>query len=264
MARDSVNGLLWTAYSRYAAAMRWESTALTNRGQRRARNEDAFLCRPDKRLFAVADGMGGHPAGDVASRAAVEVIDASLEGPPGEGLDAEELGRRLVEVIEGANREICARGVVDAANRMMGTTLVVLIALDDACVIAHIGDSRAYRIRNGDTRQLTTDHTWVQEQIDRGLLAPARAKTHPRSNELARVLGMPDAGAADVVAAEARPGDVFLLCSDGLTGMVNDAEIEAILKQAKPVDALAHELVDAANRRGGADNITVVVLRACS
>lgn len=244
--------------------MRWESTALTHRGQRRAKNEDAFLCRPEKRLFAVADGMGGHPAGDVASRVAVEVVDDSVKDAPAASLDTEALGRRLIDVIERANREICARGIVDAANRMMGTTLVVLVALDDACVIAHIGDSRAYRIRDGATTQLTTDHTWVQEQIDRGLLAPTRAKTHPRSNELARVLGMPDAGEADVVAAEAKPEDVFLLCSDGLTAMVDDADIEAILKQTKPVDVLAHELVDAANLRGGADNITVIVLRACS
>lgn len=245
--------------------MKWESTALTHRGQRRARNEDAFLCRPDKRLFAVADGMGGHPAGDVASRVAVEAVDASIQDSPPAGVEAGELGRRLVDVIEGANREICARGVVDAANRMMGTTLVVLVTLDDACVIAHIGDSRAYRIRDGSTAQLTTDHTWVQEQVDRGLLAPARARTHPRSNELSRVLGMPDAGDADVVIAEATLGDVFLLCSDGLTAMVEDADIEAILKQqAKPVETLAHELVDAANLRGGADNVTVVVLRARS
>lgn len=244
--------------------MRWESTALTHRGQRRARNEDAFLCRPEKRLFAVADGMGGHPAGDVASRVAIETVDASVQGPPPASVEAGDVGHRLVDIIEGANREICARGVVDAAKRMMGTTLVVLVTLDDTCVIAHIGDSRVYRIRDGDTTQLTTDHTWVQEQIDRGLLAPARAKTHPRSNELSRVLGMPDAGAADVVVAEAAPGDVFLLCSDGLTAMVEDTDIEAILKQAKPVEALAHELVDAANLRGGADNITVVVLRACS
>lgn len=243
--------------------MRWESTALTHRGQRRTRNEDAFLRRPDKRLFAVADGMGGHPAGDVASRVAIEVVDESVQGPPPLDVDARELGRRLVDVFEGVNREICARGVVDAAQRMMGTTLVVLIALDDACVIAHVGDSRAYRIHNGSTAQLTTDHTWVQEQIDRGLLAPARARTHPRSNELSRVLGMPDTGAADVIVAEAAPGDVFLLCSDGLTAMVEDVDIEAILRQSKPVEMLAHELVDAANLRGGADNITVVVLRAC-
>lgn len=242
--------------------MIWESIALTHPGLRRRRNEDAYLCQSDKRLFAVADGMGGHPAGDVASRVAIEAIDTSMPDPPPADVTVDRLGQRLVEIIEEANREICARGLADAAMRMMGTTLVVLVALDDMCVIAHIGDSRAYRVRGRTTSQLTTDHTWVQEQVERGLLAPGQAKSHPRSNELVRVLGLPDAGVADINVANAAPGDLFLLCSDGLTTMVEDADLNVILGQPKPVAHLARELIDAANVRGGVDNITVVLLRA--
>jgi serine/threonine protein phosphatase PrpC len=241
--------------------MNWEAFALSDLGLRRARNEDSHLFRPEKRLFAVADGMGGHAAGDVASRTAVEVVDALFREAPLPSADPAAVGERLAEITAEANREICDRSAAETDKRGMGTTLTLAVPLDGTCVIAHIGDSRVYRLRGGELLQLTTDHTWVQHQVAVGALTPVEARVHPYSSVLTRVLGLPDVGVADVITADAGPGDVFLLCSDGLTSMVEDADLEAILSQDKPLPQLAQDLVHAANLRGGFDNVTVILLR---
>lgn len=241
--------------------MIWESVARTHPGLHRSRNEDAHLFRPEKRLFAVADGMGGHAAGDVASRIAIAAVDARFPGAPRPNADGREVARELVAIAESANREICDAADAEPDKEGMGTTLTMLVTLDDVCVIAHIGDSRAYRLRDGVIAQLTTDHTWVQQQVAVGALSRREARVHPNASVLSKVLGIRDVGEADVVIKDAVAGDVFLVCSDGLTSMVEDADLEAIIARPMPLPALAADLIEAANLRGGYDNITVILTR---
>jgi PPM family protein phosphatase len=244
--------------------MRWHSSALTDRGLRRDRNEDAFLLRPESRIYAVADGMGGHAAGDVASRLATAVLAASFERPPSPRIGPNALARRLLDAFAAANRAILEHAAAHRACAGMGTTLTALAPLRSAarCVIAHIGDSRAYLLRAGELVQLTRDHTWVQQQVDAGMLTPLQARHHPYSSLLSRVLGTPAEGPADTLVVDVAPGDLFLLCSDGLTTMLDDTALQALLDRDMPLEQQARDLVDAANVRGGQDNITVLLLRA--
>lgn len=243
--------------------MDWEWTALSDRGRRRARNEDSYLVRPDKRLYAVADGMGGHAAGDVASRMAIEALDREFPDRAPED-DVEAIERLLVDATSAANCDILEVGRREADKRGMGTTLTTLVTPvnGNGCIIAHIGDSRAYRARSGGLEQLTTDHTWVQQQVDLGALTLKTARSHPLSSVLTRVLGVDEGVPPDVLRSDVAPGDVFLLCSDGLTGMVDDASIAALLTEDGALEEIARALVDAANERGGYDNSTVVLVRA--
>jgi protein phosphatase len=240
--------------------MDWEWTALSDRGLRRARNEDSYLVRPDKRLYAVADGMGGHAAGDVASRMAVEALDREFPADA----DPDAIERLLVDATKTANCEILEVGRREADKRGMGTTLTTLVTPVNGagCIIAHIGDSRAYRIRSGSLEQLTTDHTWVQQQVDLGALTLKTARSHPLSSVLTRVLGVDEGVPPDVLRSDVVAGDMFLLCSDGLTGMVDDASIAAMLVEGGALEDMARALVAAANERGGYDNSTVVLVRA--
>jgi protein phosphatase len=242
--------------------IKWEATVRTDPGLLRSQNEDSYLFRPEAAVYAVADGMGGHPAGDVASRMAVESLDAQFPDELAGSTDPRVIAARLAHAVERANDEIITQGLERAEFHLMGTTLTALIALDASCVIAHVGDSRAYRLRDRQLTQLTTDHTWVQEQVALGVISAFEAKRHPRANQLSRVLGMADLGQAEIVLADAAAGDVFLLCSDGLSSTVTETDLETILNQGGPLDDLADELVEAANLRGGPDNITVLLLRA--
>lgn len=221
---------------------------------------------PGARVFAVADGMGGHAAGDVASRLATEMLRRAFARAPSSRIRSAALARRLIEAIDAANRAILEHAAQHRECTGMGTTLTVLapLAAADQCVIAHVGDSRAYRVREGELRQLTCDHTWVQQQVDAGMLTPAEARHHPLSSVLSRVLGTPEMGPADTIVADVRPGDRFLLCSDGLTTMLDDDTLRAILREELPLDQCARTLVDAANRNGGIDNITVLLLAAAA
>lgn len=244
--------------------MHWEWAALSDTGRRRARNEDSFLVRPEKRLYAVADGMGGHAAGDVASRMAIELLDRHFESAPACGTEASDIAEALRAAAEEANRAILARGIAEPEKLGMGTTLTALTPLcpQASLVIAHIGDSRAYRMRADDLTQLTHDHTWVQRQIEEGKLTARQARRHPLSSVLTRVLGTPELEGVDLIVADVQPGDTFMLCSDGLTSMVDDADLRAILLGDWPLDELSANLVEAANLRGGHDNVTVILLRA--
>lgn len=245
---------------RYPPPMEWDMAVRTDRGLRRARNEDTPLARPDLQLFAVADGMGGHAGGDRASQTAIATLAASFGAGSGD-CGSREVATRLRAAFAAANQAILVAAEEDPANHGMGTTLTALCALpDDTTVIGHVGDSRAYRLRDGALEQLTTDHTWVQQQVDEGQLTEAQARDHPYSSMLTRVLGQEDYEAADIVMADARPRDRFLLCSDGLSGMMDDEAIRSILAQPLPAADVADQLVDAANERGGFDNITVIVL----
>jgi protein phosphatase len=247
-----------------AAPMSWSSTGLTDRGLRRVRNEDTLLVRPDARIYAVADGMGGHAAGNVASRIAMDVLGAAFERAPSPRIRPATLSRRLLGVFDAANREILDHAAANRECAGMGTTLTALapLARGRQCVIAHVGDSRAYRLRDGRIAQLTRDHTWVQQQVDAGMLTPGDARHHPLSSVLSRVLGTAAVGPADTLVADVEPGDTFLLCSDGLTTMLDDARIAAIAGTAEPLEERARALIDAANGSGGFDNITVILLAA--
>jgi PPM family protein phosphatase len=245
-----------------AALMSWSSAGMTDRGRRRARNEDALLLRPRARIYAVADGMGGHAAGNVASRIAIDVLGAAFHRPPSPRIGAATLARRLLDVFDDANHAILEHASEHRECAGMGTTLTALAPLagSDQCVIAHVGDSRAYRLRAGDLAQLTRDHTWVQQQVDAGMLTPADARNHPLSSVLSRVLGTAAVGPADTLVVDAAPGDVFLLCSDGLTTMLDDADLGMLLDPRTTLEERARGLIGAANERGGLDNITVVLL----
>ncbi|MGH7475915.1 MAG: Stp1/IreP family PP2C-type Ser/Thr phosphatase [Longimicrobiales bacterium] len=243
--------------------MRWESTALSDRGQRRPQNEDAYVLRPEQGLFAVADGMGGHAAGEVASAMAVAAVARELQPT----LSLRHGRRRVADALERAatmaNGEIFAAAERNRDQSGMGTTLtaLALVPRDRVGVIAHIGDSRAYRWRDGALEQVTRDHTWVQEQAEAGLLTPEQARLHPFSNILTRALGTEPTVPVDLVECALHAGDIVLLCSDGLTGMLDDREISELIGASARLEAVAGALIDAANQRGGHDNITVLLAR---
>jgi protein phosphatase len=249
-----------------AAIVNWNSAGLTDRGRRRPRNEDSLLVRPASRIYAVADGMGGHAAGNVASRTAIDVLVRAFLRAPSPRIRAATLSRRMLGVFDDANRAILEHAAAHRECAGMGTTLTAFSPLAGTaqCVIAHVGDSRAYRLRAGELTQLTRDHTWVQQQVEAGMLTPDQARHHPLASVLSRVLGTDSVGPADTLVADAAPGDVFLLCSDGLTTMLDDSDVLAILNQPLTLEQRAQALIDDANQRGGVDNITVVLLAADS
>ena len=231
------------------------SAGATDTGRRRRRNEDAYVCEPP--LFAIADGMGGAQAGEVASRLAAAVLE---EG----GLDhgaADDGEERVASLIQEANRRVFQRASEDAATSGMGTTMTVALVDGETGAIAfgHVGDSRAYRVRDGELEQLTQDHSLVGELVRSGKISPEEAESHPQRSVITRALGTEADVDVDTFTREAEPDDVYLLCSDGLTDMLSDREILELLDGAPALDVAARRLVEAANSRGGEDNITVVV-----
>lgn len=245
-------------------SVKLDVAALSDTGRVRQHNEDAVLVRPAKRLFAVADGMGGHVAGEVASALAVATLDEALDDGAAPTESADALAGRLVRAVQRANERILERGRREPATRGMGTTLTVVAfpaSEEGACALAHVGDSRAYRYRAQRLELLTRDHTWVQDEVDAGRLHPDEARGHPYSNVLSRVLGLPDLEGVEAGEVDLHAGDLLLLCSDGLTAMLDEAAIGDLLAVHSDLDEAATALVDAANARGGVDNITVVLLR---
>jgi PPM family protein phosphatase len=231
------------------------SAGATDTGRRRRRNEDAYVCEPP--LFAIADGMGGAQAGEVASRLAAAVLEErGLDREP--EADAEE---RVAGLIREANRRVFQRASEDAATSGMGTTMTVALVDNASGSIAfgHVGDSRAYRVREGELEQLTQDHSLVGELVRSGKISPEEAEVHPQRSVITRALGTEADVDVDTFTSGAEPDDLYLLCSDGLTDMLADDEILAQLDGAPALDVAARRLVDAANSRGGEDNITVVV-----
>ena len=227
-------------------------------GRQRSTNQDfcgmAVAPGDGARLWIVADGMGGHAGGETASRVAVE---AALESFRRGGTS---LIARVREAIEAANRAVIARASQDRSLFGMGTTAVAFAWDDKGACVANVGDSRAYRVRRGKIEQLTRDHSVVAELVRRGALTEEEAMIHPRRHEVLRSLGFEADLKVDVDAADAAPGDVFLLCSDGLTGVVDDAEIASLCGKRRSSES-AKALVDAANARGGPDNVTVQVIK---
>ncbi len=242
----------------------------TDVGRRRESNEDQYLVDPEIGVYAVADGMGGHAAGEIASELAIETLSAVLrrDGWPdttGEGTEQERktrTARSIREAIGAANRKICESVENHAEWKGMGTTLVALAISGNSAIIGHVGDSRAYLVRAGKLSRLTSDHSWVNEQVKLGLLSADDAQRHPWRNIVTRALGNRAEVDVDLMEQPMQENDLFLLCSDGLNTMLRDGEIRTILeKRAEDPEQACRELIAAANARGGEDNITVVVLR---
>jgi protein phosphatase len=227
------------------------SAGRTDAGRKRRRNEDAYVVAPP--LFAVADGMGGAQAGEVAARLATAAFHEYHEA------DELEAGQRVAAIIQEANRRIYERARADTEVSGMGTTVTAALVEGSRIVIGHVGDSRAYRLRGGRLVQLTDDHSLVADLVRGGRISPEEAEAHPQRSVITRALGTNAEVDVDSLAVDAEPGDVYLLCSDGLTTMVADEEILDIVGRAKSLEHAGKDLVKAANRRGGEDNITVVL-----
>jgi serine/threonine protein phosphatase PrpC len=225
----------------------------TDTGRQRRGNEDAFYARAP--LFAVADGMGGAQAGEVASHLAVEVLEQGL--PEGAGSVEERLRARVRE----ANTRIMESAGADDARAGMGTTLTVAYVGEDDLTVAHVGDSRLYRLRDGSFERLTDDHSLVEELVRQGKLTPEQADEHPQRSIITRALGAEEGVEADSRTWPGRDGDVYLICSDGLTSMIPEARVADVLTSAASLAAAGRALIDAANDAGGRDNITVVLFR---
>jgi PPM family protein phosphatase len=229
-----------------------EHAGRTDVGRQRSANEDDFVLAPP--FFAVADGMGGAKAGEVASAMATEVFEG--ESDSGEPAEAQ-----LARILREANRRIYDLAVADESHRGMGTTLTAAKVTGDEISLAHVGDSRAYRMRDGELEQLTKDHSLVAELERSGQITAEAAEHHPQRSIITRALGPEPEVEVDTYTVTGREGDLFLLCSDGLTSMISDEEIGSILRSADSLDAAADALVRAANQSGGKDNITVVLFR---
>ena len=225
---------------------------LTHTGLQRRENEDAVLAQPP--VFVVADGMGGAQAGEVASRIAV---DAFAEGLPERGSPEE----RLAAVALTANRRIYELSRTESERAGMGTTLTAAYLGENDLAIAHVGDSRAYLFRDGSLTRLTQDHSLMAELIRRGKLTEEEAADHPQRSIITRALGPEPQVTVDTWTYPVRAGDVILMCSDGLTSMISEAQVTEILRTYTGVEAAAQALIDEANRAGGRDNITVILVR---
>lgn len=251
---------------------------LSDIGKARARNEDSLCLLPERGVAVVADGMGGHPGGDVASRIAAEVaakVLAEAAVPTARGEDATlRLRTAMSRSVVAAHEAIRAHGREQPELDGMGTTLTAMI-VDPASggyVLGHVGDSRAYLFRDGRLTQLTRDDTWVQERVEAAQLTPEQARRHPFGHLLTQCLGLDDPPVPHILGGKVAPGDAYLLCTDGLVGMLDDPELERILaehlwenggssERAREVDAPVRALLDAANDAGGHDNITAALVR---
>jgi protein phosphatase len=248
-----------------------EAYGRTDVGRRRKINEDSFLVSPETSLFAVCDGMGGHNAGEVASRMAIETISAFIQRSAVEkeitwpwGLDANLSfdANRLKTAIRLANSRVFQAADNREELTGMGTTVVTALLSGAAMTIGSAGDSRCYLVRDGALKQLTRDDSWVSAALGEGILNSDDVEHHPLRNVITKAVGARDAIDLDVLEHELRPGDLVMLCSDGLHGMVNDQEIERLLLASPPsLEETSARLVDAANEAGGRDNVTVVLLR---
>ncbi|MGQ0766151.1 MAG: Stp1/IreP family PP2C-type Ser/Thr phosphatase [Gemmatimonadota bacterium] len=235
--------------------------ARTDVGMIRSGNEDAFYAYATKEcgLFIVADGMGGHAAGEVASEMTVQIVARELQSVK----DAQNSGSpdKVTESLRMANRAVYDRTVEESDKQGMGTTASVLLVSPGHYLIGQVGDSRIYLLRDGALRQLTKDHSYVQEQVDAGLLTLEQARYHPYSNVITRCVGAGEAVEPDTYSGEMRAGDVFLVASDGLTGMVDDRRLQQLLLSRTTAGRIVDALIAEANYRGGLDNITAIVVQ---
>ncbi len=253
--------------------MELEAWGGTDVGMKRRLNEDVFLLEPDLGLFLVADGMGGHAAGEVASRLAADEIVRVFRREPGDSHDTwpehwdserSPAANRLVDAILSGHQRVSRAVARDEGLKGMGTTVVVAMHATGAesLVVGHVGDSRAYRLRRGRLQLLTEDHSWVHEQVAAGFLSEEAARSHPLKNVVTQALGGNTDPKVDVLETAIDNDDIYLLCSDGLNSMLTDDEIADVLGSEQSLQDMSRRLIITANERGGNDNITVVLLRA--
>lgn len=250
------------------------SCGITDIGRKRQRNEDSYLVNDKIGLYIVADGMGGHAGGEFASKIAVSTVEEIIRGedrvrsnvPTESYLDTDPSAaegqeqERLKEAINRAGNMIVRRAFEDPELKGMGTTSTVMFVSNDKAYIAHVGDSRAYCVRDGQIIQITEDHSLVHEQLKSGLITEEEAKTHQLKNIITRSVGVQEEVEVDTIVWKIQIGDSYLLCSDGLSNMVHDHELQDIITKFNAEQA-ARELVDLANSRGGEDNITLILLK---
>jgi protein phosphatase len=251
--------------------LRTQSAVASDPGLRREGNEDAYCARTDLGLYMVADGMGGHAAGEVASRIAIETVESFVNDTrdadpnrtwpfpydPSVSMD----GNRLKAGFRLANRRLAAAMANDDALRGMATTAAAVLLGTPQPVVAHVGDSRVYRFRAGTLEQVTQDHSWVSEQVRAGVLSVADARRHPWRNVVTRALSGGDDPEVEVTEIELQPGDRLMICSDGLSGVVAADRMEQIIGAGKSLEDTCRALIAAANDAGGPDNITVAMLQ---
>ena len=228
------------------------ATLRTDIGRLRRQNEDAAWFDESRAVFAVADGMGGHLAGEVASRMAIEAVQRMAQENACPGIAA------LREAVASAHETILAHAQDHIECAGMGTTLSVLWLGENYAYIAHVGDSRIYRLREGSLTQITQDHSLVEELVRAGLITREQARTHPRRNIITRALGTHGENEPDLLVTDVRDGDLFLLCTDGLTGMVTDGDIERVLRE-NDMETAADRLLALALDAGGRDNVTLIL-----
>lgn len=246
-----------------------KACGLSDVGRARSHNEDCFEIDSRRHLYVVADGMGGHSHGEIASRIAVETIrqfverssDTETTWPFSYDDHLKRHSNALKSAIRLAHDNVLRAIGRDAALHGMGTTVAGLLVHDSTAAVAHVGDSRVYRLRDGVMELLTEDHTWVNEQVVAGFLSEEQARFHPLKNVVTRALGGDTEVMVDLEEYEVNGGDLFLLCSDGLTTMLDDDEIRHHLEADLSLDQTCRSLVDDANTRGGLDNITVVLIK---
>ncbi|OLB07888.1 MAG: hypothetical protein AUH06_04030 [Gemmatimonadetes bacterium 13_2_20CM_69_27] len=234
----------------------------TDVGIIRSGNEDSYLMVPDRGIFVVADGMGGHAAGEVASEMAVRFVARELGSL--KGLSDDQVADRMRAAIRSANGAIFQRTLTEHDKRGMGTTVTSMVLYDTRFLIGQVGDSRAYLFRDGKLIQLTKDHSYVQEQVDAGYLTPEQARSHPYSNVITRCVGANSDVMPDIYLGTVKPKDLFLLASDGLTGMLEDNQLADLLTAIRMPQEQVDELITEANRHGGLDNITAILVRVDS
>ncbi len=236
-------------------------------GRQREHNEDFIAWDDERGLALLADGMGGHNAGDVASRMSIEVLEEALaapldaaQAPAAEG-DLSGHAALLRRAVEAANQRVFAAGEEDTARQGMGTTVVALLLYGERVVVAHVGDSRAYRLHGRELAAVTEDHSLVRQLLAEGVMAPEEARDSPYRHVITQAVGVRESVEVEVNEFDACPGDVYLLCSDGLTDLVDDAAIADTLIAAQGNwQRAAQHLVDLANQAGGRDNISVVIV----
>lgn len=250
-------------------AMKFRAFGLTDIGRKRKHNEDSFIIDLSEGLFVVADGMGGHAAGEVAAKIAVDTIEEFITDTSQKMESTWPFqynhqwrfnSNRLAVAVEKANERVISAVAKQPALKGMGTTLVGGILNGTGMSLAHVGDSRAYRRRSGELRRLTDDHSWVHEQIVTGILTEEEAKSHPLKNVVTRALGGGPTVLPELQEYDLQAGDQYLFCSDGLTTMLSDDEIARVLGAGGDPEGICRDLIEQANDRGGLDNITAIVV----
>jgi serine/threonine protein phosphatase PrpC len=237
-----------------SSSLSWHSHGISNVGKVRKHNEDSMLERPEVGMWVVADGMGGHAAGDVASQMIVNSLNKVHEGLSLERY-VDDIEDKLIEV----NQKLIEKAKASKKRTTIGSTVVILLTYDRYCVYMWAGDSRLYRLRNGQLRQMTTDHSQVEQYVAQGLITREEAAVHPHGNMITRAVGATTKLCVDMDIQEIEKGDRYLLCSDGLTKHINDIEFQDMLKKGSPEET-CQELIDLTLSRGAGDNVTAILI----